>query len=234
VTLGRLSATAQGAWGASLLGELPPAVATVFAGEAREVRLPAGTLVHRGGRNADLLVLVVAGLARCYMRSHLGRELTTRYVSESGLIGLPSLIEGSGNVRIQAVTDLWIVHLPGRYLATIAARDAEVAWPLVRFLARQIHIDQELLAENVFFSVQARVCRHLLDLATRDAGQLVVNARRQDIANAIGSVRTVVSRALGALREEGVIAERGSQIVLVDPGGLHALARGTHRSEGVT
>ena len=51
---------------------------------------------------------------------------------------------------------------------------------------------------NMFLPVQARVARHLIDLASLQDDVLVVTAGHQEIADAIGSVREVVSRALGA------------------------------------
>jgi CRP-like cAMP-binding protein len=65
----------------------------------------------------------------------------------------------------------------------------------------------------------------MLDLAERDAGQLVVAASQQDIADAIGSVREVVSRAVLWLRDEGLIRRSGRVYVLDNPAGLHAMTQ---------
>jgi len=50
-----------------------------------------------------------------------------------------------------------------------------------------------------------------------DAGQLVVSASHRDIADAIGSVREVVSRAILWLRDEGLIRRSGRVYVLHAP-----------------
>jgi CRP/FNR family transcriptional regulator len=78
-----------------------------------------------------------------------------------------------------------------------------------------------MACNNVFLSVRQRVARHLLDLAVQEqpAG-LVVHASHQDIADAIGSVREVVSRVIRELRTEGLVTRSGDTIVLPNPAGL--------------
>ena len=69
--------------------------------------------------------------------------------------------------------------------------------------------------------VRQRVARHLLDLAVREDGVLVVRATQQDLADAIGSVREVVSRAVMGFREQGLLARSSEGLVVLDPAGLH-------------
>jgi CRP-like cAMP-binding protein len=76
----------------------------------------------------------------------------------------------------------------------------------------------------MFLPVQARVARHLIHLAVLQSDVLVVTAGHQEIADAIGSVREVVSRAMGWMREEGLIARRGNQTILTDVARLRVIA----------
>jgi CRP-like cAMP-binding protein len=95
---------------------------------------------------------------------------------------------------------------------------------LTRSLAYlQIEIEQ-MLADGLFLSIRARVARHMMDLAVSHDGALVVAEGHQEIAEAIGSVREVVSRTLVQLRDEGVVDRRGGETVLRDPAALHAIA----------
>jgi CRP-like cAMP-binding protein len=68
----------------------------------------------------------------------------------------------------------------------------------------------------VFQPVRARVARHMLDLSHVDAGQTVVNASQQTIADAIGSVREVVSRVIVQLRDHGIIHRADGHYVICD------------------
>lgn len=68
------------------------------------------------------------------------------------------------------------------------------------------------LARNTFFPVRARIARHLLDLsASQQHGRdLQARVTQQELADAVGSVREVVIRALARLREEGVVRTGGT------------------------
>jgi CRP-like cAMP-binding protein len=64
----------------------------------------------------------------------------------------------------------------------------------------------------------------MLDLSDKEGNLLVVHASQQDIADAIGSVREVVSRAIISLRDEGIIRRSDGVYVICDPTRLHDAA----------
>jgi len=200
--------------------------------DAFELRVPAGQLFHRmDGPPAFPLGVMVSGLARVYAISSAGRQATIRYIAAAEVFGLPFVVapELFGEVPpvwgVRALTDCHIVQLsPGRFRAVVA-RDAANIWPLCTEMMRTMMVTHDMLTRDVFQPVRARVARHMLDLAERDAGQLVVAASQQDIADAIGSVREVVSRAVLWLRDEGFIRRSGRVYVLDNPAGLHAMSQ---------
>jgi hypothetical protein len=55
------------------------------------------------------------------------------------------------------------------------------------------------------------VARHLLDLASERAPELVAPVNQQLLAEAVGTVREVTVRALGELRAAGVVRTRRNQ-----------------------
>ena len=69
----------------------------------------------------------------------------------------------------------------------------------------------------------------VLDLASdeqRPQGPLVARVSQQELADAAGSVREVVARALRDLRLAGVVATSPDHIVILDPARLHAESAG--------
>jgi CRP-like cAMP-binding protein len=86
--------------------------------------------------------------------------------------------------------------------------------------------DQELIATNVFSPIRTRVARHLLMLATKQGREMVLRVSHQEIADAIGSVREVVSRALCRFQDEGLVERRGRLLVLRDPRALYEASLG--------
>jgi CRP-like cAMP-binding protein len=78
-----------------------------------------------------------------------------------------------------------------------------------------------------FESVRVRVARHLLDRATQTLeGEVAVQATHQALADAVGTAREVITRLLRALREEGIIDNRGGLVIVVRPEELARIARG--------
>jgi CRP/FNR family transcriptional regulator len=67
-------------------------------------------------------------------------------------------------------------------------------------------------------SVRERIGRHLLDLATehQEGDRLLARVSQQDLADAVASVRTVVSRTLQEMRREGLIETSRDEIVVLD------------------
>jgi CRP-like cAMP-binding protein len=63
-----------------------------------------------------------------------------------------------------------------------------------------------------------------MDLAVSRDGVLVVAEGHQEIAEAVGSVREVVSRTLVRLRDDGIVDRSGGETILLDPAALHAIA----------
>ena len=53
---------------------------------------------------------------------------------------------------------------------------------------------------------------------------LRIDVTQQSLADATGSVREVVSRALGQLRRQGVVARNGDGVTVLDPEGLRRAA----------
>jgi CRP-like cAMP-binding protein len=164
-----------------------------------------------------------------YTTTAQGRQATVRYVADGDVFGLPGLLapgvvaEGLP-LALQALTPCHVLRLSPKRFREIAARDVANMWGLFDELARAMVSGHHMLAENLFQPVRSRVARHMLDLAERDGARMVVSATQQDIADAIGSVREVVSRAVLRLRDDGLIHREGPVYVLDDPAGLHLVA----------
>jgi CRP-like cAMP-binding protein len=225
-----LSDAASAALRQSFLGvRAPDAVAALLQG-AHEMHFEAGDVVHRVGTPQGPMVgVIVRGVVRIYTTSSGGRQVTVRYVSASEIFGLPEMLAPAVmgdrlRVSMQAVMPSSVLRLlPSRFIATID-RSPLLGRAVYEELARSLIAAYELLSENVFQPVLQRIARHLLELAEREDGALVVHASQQEIADAIGSVREVVSRSLVRLRDEGHIARVHEGYLLIDPAALHRIA----------
>ncbi len=222
-----LSTAAIMAWNESLLGEFPEDAAKVLLDRAEERQYASGESIrYLWDKGPGLVFLIVDGLARIYVRSDSGREMTVRYAAQGEIVGLPALVAGRSNrdIAVKLMIDTQTVSLPAGSLTRLAARDAGVAWPIARYVAKTLHLSEQLWSTNVFQQMPPRVAYHLLELCTRDGKDLVVRATQDEVAHAVGSVREVVARTLKEFAENNLI-QRGSHVIrLLDPAGLHRIA----------
>ena len=219
---GRVSPAAFDAYGASFLGSVIPSVGEQLLDEAHEQHLLADeTLVGDG----SVMAVIVTGLLRLYAASPSGRQVTIHYLSAGDLLGVPSAMSPARvaalGLHLRAVMPTHLLHVSPERFRALVAKDPEVAVVVCDKIVDDLLVGQRLLVENVFMHVRQRVARHLLDLAVREDGALIVRATQQDLADAIGSVREVVSRAVMYFREQGLLRRVPDGLIVCDPAGLH-------------
>ena len=208
----------------SFLGDLPADLsAELFEASTVEDFEAGGVVMH--GEEASCFV-IADGLVRVYMRGRDGRQATIRYAEETEIVGIPPVIAERMAVWGEALTNVRLVRLPTEHFRAIAQREVSLAWAIARHLAQQISQSNDTLGADLFLPVRARVARHLLDLAHRDTEGLVVEARHRHIANAIGSVREVVSREMRRFAEDGLVKQVEGGTLLLDTAELHRIASG--------
>jgi CRP/FNR family transcriptional regulator len=211
---------------------LPREAAERLLGEAIRINLPAGALVYRDEESPRLIV-VVNGLLRVFLTSVDGRQVTVRYARSGDVAGLALVIGGPAPMSIQAMTSSLVVALRVESLRALLATDPGVARACAEELTRQLHHLLDDISEQAFLTVRQRLVRQLLLLATvGDGPDLVVRVGQQALADAIGSVREVVTRNLHQLHEEGLVDISRDEVVIRDPVALAAMAGGPARAPG--
>ena len=173
--------------------------------------------------------LVVRGLIRVFLSSPEGRQVTVRYARPGDALGIASVVGGPAATNVRTVEPSSVFRISAHVLTAAARQDPRVSWGIAEELNRRLYDVLEQTAVNAFGSVRQRVAVHLLDLAS-DAqlphGRLEVLVSQQDLADAAGSVREVVARALRDLRIEGIVATKADRVLILDPARLHQLSGG--------
>ena len=203
------------------LPSLPTESAERLLSDAIRIVVPAGSLLSEDLEHPRVVV-VIDGLLRVFLRSADGRQVTVRYARSGDVAGLAILLGGPGPTSIQAMTTAAVAALRVGTLRSLLASDPRVARACAEEMTRQLYRALDDLSDQAFRTVRQRVVRHLLDLAVVDEGRRpVVRASQQELADAVGSVREVVTRALRGLQEEGSIRTARDEVVLLDPIALH-------------
>jgi CRP/FNR family transcriptional regulator len=199
------------------LAALPPAAAERLLADAIRINVPAGAVVYRDEERPQMLV-VVTGLLRIFVSSPDGRQVTVRYARSGDVAGLALVVGGPAPMSIQAMTPSLVVALRTSMLRDLLATDPGVARACAEELGRQVHRLLVDVAEQAFLPVRQRLVRQLLALAERGPRRhLVASASQQELADAIGSVREVVTRTLHQLQEERLVRVERGGIALLDP-----------------
>ena len=212
----------------SFLTELPAEVVGRLRAEGERADYPAGTTVYRAGSSPQA-ALVVRGLLRVYLASIEGRQVTVRYARPGDVLGIAVLVGGPASVGVQAVELSGLFRISSRTLTAAARRDPRVSWAIAGELNRRLYDTLEQAAVNAFGSVRQRVAGHLLDLASAQqhpAARLVAHVSQQELADAVGSVREVVARALRDFRVAGIVATTADSVVILDAARLYAESGG--------
>lgn len=208
---------------ASRLAALPPDVVRELLDGSMLMHVAVGA-VHQREDDPHLsngIGLMVSGLLRAFLTTTDGRQLTTRYARAGSLLAVPALyLKANPGINQQALTPCTILAARAAQLRAVAERDARVANLFAEENAFRMAQVVHELAANTFGTIRQRLIRHLLDLAAGPGGRsspLIARGTQGALADAVGSVREVVVRALREMREEGLIRTGRDEVELLDP-----------------
>jgi CRP/FNR family transcriptional regulator, cyclic AMP receptor protein len=209
---------------ASHLRELPAEVIDNLMAGAVRLKIPASSVIHREGEGAPLLELVISGIVRGFVTAPDGRTMTVRYCRPGALLGVMSLFTPGFAMRgsLQALVDAELLALSPGVARRAAEQDVRVTMAFLREQSERAFSFLYEVPGSAFATVRQRVARHLLDLASEGAPELVVPVSQQQLAEAVGTVREVIVRVLRELRAAGVIRTERNRIVILDPARLIA------------
>lgn len=170
--------------------------------------------------------LIVSGALRYYLPAADGRQLTVGYLGPGNVVGTVEKASAAV-VRIQVIAPTTLWHLQPERVHSLIEERPEFMQALLEEATHGLQHSFQVLAASAFTTVRARVARDIIDRASlsgplRAGVHLIVT--HQSLADATGSVREVVARALGKLRQEGVIETVTGGVTILDPDALARLA----------
>jgi CRP-like cAMP-binding protein len=213
-----------GALGRSFLADVDPRVVDALTRRAVTQRIRAGDAIV-SETDAQWTGILLSGMARVFLRTPSGSQVTLRNARAGGSIGIAALL-GSGTVSAQAITDCEVLRLDNQRVVSLARSRPGLALAIARELSVRL---METYAEIVIRdqgSVHQRLARQLLHLSSvRDSNPpLAVRMSHSEIAEALGSAREVVTRHLDRFQTEGMLRLERGRITILDPLRLHEAA----------
>lgn len=206
--------------GSDFLSQLPVALRYELSQSSRHVTYGRGVAVsaYDGAQPG----VVLDGLIRCYVTAVDGREMTLKYIRAGDAIGiLAPFVDEMPSIALQALEQTTVMYFDRRRFERALASDVALLRVVARHLA-QIFVTSSATAEEFAFgSVRQRVAGHLLQLAKYGKDRrLVARVTQQELADAVGSARQVVARAIAELREAGLIRTSPGKVVILDQAAL--------------
>lgn len=221
-------------WSASMFRGLDERARARLARYAVPASAAPGELVQRQSPHADIdhgmLLLVLDGVVRTFVES-AERQVTFRYSTTGDVIGLCAMLHPSRTpIFAQTVTAAEFARVPAKVVEELALEDAQVAQVILDEILAVQNNSVDHLVQNMFQPVKVRVAAHLLELSDAIGEGRALEISHQVIADAIGTVREVVSRAIADLTAQGAIARSGQGLAVVDRAALAALVAADDQS----
>jgi len=184
-------------------------------------------LFHEGDELRHVPYLI-HGKVRTFKINNDGKEFVTGLHGEGDFIGYMGLLEnGRAMETAETMEECEVALIPREDLLALLYRDRDVSIRFIKMLAHDIKDKEQHLLQMAYASVRQRVAQALLRLHARFAQEgsgLGVKISREDLATIVGTATESLIRCITDLKEEGLIANEGRDIRIVDKQRLERVA----------
>ena len=216
-----------------LFAELEPAECEAFLARCTRQHFSAGTNLFSQGEPYMKSHLIHSGVVRTYYVAPSGKEITIAYWPQGTLVGGPNVFkERRPHIwSAQAATDVVTEQIKGQDLEELSLRIPRLAHYLIDSLTFKLSWVSVLLQTFGTQSVRGRVAHLLLQLGDRYGVQhgestlIAHHFSHEEIARMVGATRSWVTLSLKELKNQGIIATLGRDIVILNRAGLQATAQ---------
>jgi CRP-like cAMP-binding protein len=208
----------------ALFRDLQPAALERVAATAQRQSARRNALVFSQGDPGDALYGVIAGKVHIVSTASDGREVLLNIMDPGDTFGEIALLDGgprTASARAMAPTELFVITRQS--FRTLLAADADLVLHLFGILCQRLRRSTEILEDNVFLGVPARLAKRLVALHRQSGKGAEIEISQDELAHLLGVSRQVVNQTLTAWRRSGWVAIRRGRLALLAPERLEAL-----------
>jgi CRP/FNR family transcriptional regulator len=216
-----------------LLAELSPPLRDAVTAQAAGHEFRDGAAIFGDGQHCGGLPLVLQGAVKVFKRSEHGREIVLYRVGRGETCILTSsCLLGGTDYTAEGVAEgaLRVALLPPELFHRMIAESPAFRHFLFSMLSTRLADLMERVERLAFHRIDRRIAEFLVERS--GAGFHCVAMTHQQIADEIGSVREMATRALGQMAEHGLVELSRAGVRIVDADGLRMLAQGVDRPAG--
>ncbi len=177
--------------------------------------------IYFSGDKVHSVYKVASGRVRLYLETEFGKILTIDSLGEGAWFGLEDVFAGGGHsVSASAYPDAEIVLVDVAKYLDLVHRNPSLVLNQARQMSQDLALRAEQLMQIAYFSVRKRIAEFLLRSAERLKTEIsLIDLRREDIAEAVGTTPESVTRVLTEFRKDGLVhlpSAGGIEVVDVD------------------
>lgn len=168
------------------------------------------------GEQSDSFYIILSGRVKAYASDENGKEVTLSMQGAGEYFGELAIIDASPrSASVLTVERSKLTVVSRAAFFRCFDENPQIAVKLIRPLAERIRSLTGRVKNLALLDVYGRVARTLLELASREDGEVLVIDQRpthQEIANMVGASREMVSRIMKDLSTGGYIQVRAKAI----------------------
>lgn len=186
---------------------------------AREVTLPASSVLFEQGEESDGLYIVASGIVRIYLTAEDGREATISLLEDGELIGEIALLDGlPRSAGAAALTDAKLMFIPHKPFCDLLDTSPKLSRQVTLMLCERLRAANSQVAQAIFHDLRYRLLVLLRQIAVihgrieKDVAIVDLDVTQGMLAQMLGASREAVNKQLRTLAKEGRVLMDGRQI----------------------
>lgn len=195
----------------------------------RRIRLTKNNILYDAGDDVHKAYFVQSGVVSLVSISEDGENVEAGIVGCEGLVGIPAILRCRRSpFRVVVQIEGEALTIDGRALRREFKRGDELHEIVLCFMHTLVSQFAQAIVCNRFHTVEKRLSRWLL--MARDRVQSnTFHLTHEFLSYMLGTARTDVTKAVGALHDANLIRSRRGSITILDEKGLEATACACYR-----
>ncbi|MBY0579394.1 MAG: Crp/Fnr family transcriptional regulator [Burkholderiales bacterium] len=170
---------------------------------------PKNSIVLNEGDPSSFLYVIHTGRLKVFLSDEQGREIVINIMGPGEYFGEMSLIDNEArSASVMTVEDSQLTLVSRSDFSDCLAENPELAFPLMLGLIKRLRNATKKIGSLALMDVYGRVASTLLQLASEQDNQLVIEKKltHQELANIVGASREMVSKIMHDLTEGGYVS----------------------------
>ncbi|MCA9869188.1 MAG: Crp/Fnr family transcriptional regulator [Anaerolineae bacterium] len=188
-----------------------------------------GVVIFHKGSPGNSLYLIERGKVRIFILSDSGQEITINVHGPDECFGELALLDGLPRSASAVSLDRTTSYVLQRedFLATLESHPG-MARAILALLSSRVRHATAYAESLAFLDVKSRIASTLLALADRhgverQGVEIDLRLTQSDLASYVAASRESVNKALGGLRDQGLVAIDGHTVTVINTQGLRDL-----------